>query len=99
MHSQGPPTPSAPQQAPQQYMQQPSPGVLQNPFPYQGVMYTQQMINPTPPQMGQYATPGSTQPRNLVDHSILLTSEEIILQTHNHQYGMPPDSTPTTLET
>jgi len=80
-------------------MQQPPPAVLQNPIPYQGVMNTQQIINPTPPQMGQYPNPGTTQPRNSVDRSILLTSEKILLQTCNHQYGMPPDSTPTTSET
>jgi hypothetical protein len=62
-------------------------------------MNTQQVINPTPSQMGQYATPGATQPRDSVDHNILLTSEEILLQTHNHQYGMPPEATPTTSET
>jgi hypothetical protein len=75
------------------------PTVFQNPIPYQGVMNTQQVINPTSPQMGQYATPGATQPRNLVDRSILLTNEEILLQTQNRQYGMPSDSTPTTSET
>jgi hypothetical protein len=31
----------APQQAPQQYVQQPPPSVLQNPIPHQGVMKTQ----------------------------------------------------------
>jgi hypothetical protein len=73
--------------------------VLQNPIPYQGVMNTQQVINPTPPQMGQYPNLGATQPENSVDCSVLLTSEEILLQTCNRQYGMPPDSTPTTSET
>jgi hypothetical protein len=99
MHSQGPLTPSTPPHSPQQYVQQPPPATLQNPIPYQGVMTTQQMINPTPPQMGQYATPSTTPPRDLVDRSIFLTNEEILLQTRNHQYGMPLDSTPTTLET
>jgi hypothetical protein len=62
-------------------------------------MNTQQVINPAPPQMGQYPNPGTTQPENSVDRSVLLTSEEILLQTHNRQYGMLPDSTPTTSET
>jgi hypothetical protein len=38
-----------PQQAPQQYMQQPPLVVLQNPIPHQGVMNTQQDMQPTPP--------------------------------------------------
>jgi hypothetical protein len=54
---------------------------------------------PYPPQMGQYPNPGASQPVNPVDRSVLLTNEEILLQTRNRQYGMPPDSTPTTLET
>jgi hypothetical protein len=55
------------------------------------MMNTQQEINSTPPQMGQYKNPGHNQPRNPVDHNILLTSEEeILLQTRGHQYGMPP---------
>jgi hypothetical protein len=41
--------PPAPQQAPQQYVQQQPPFVLQNPIPHQGVMNTQQEIRPTPP--------------------------------------------------
>jgi hypothetical protein len=99
MNSQGPPTPSAPQQAPQYYLQ-PFPRIFfQNPIPYQGVMNTQQVIKPTPPQMGQYPNSDTTQTENLVARSVLLTNEEILLQTHNHKYGMPPDSTSTTLET
>jgi hypothetical protein len=62
-------------------------------------MNTQQVINPTPPKMGQYTTLGATQPMNSVDCSILLSNEEILLQSRNRQYGMPPDSTPTTSET
>jgi hypothetical protein len=99
MNSQGPLAPPAPQHAPQQYFQPPPPSVFQNPIPYQGVMNTQQVINPAPPQMGQYPNPGATQPGNSVDRSVLLTNEEILLQTRNHQYSMPPESTPTTLET
>jgi hypothetical protein len=89
-----PPAPPAPQQAPQQYLQQPPPTVLQNPIPHQGVMNTQQEMHPAPPQMGQYQNPG-----NLVDHNILLTSEEeILLQMRSRQYNAPPESTPTTSE-
>jgi hypothetical protein len=34
---------------------------------------------------------------NLADHTILLTSEEeVLLQTHTHQYSAHPDSIPTT---
>jgi hypothetical protein len=89
-----PPAPPAPQQAPQQYVQQPPPAVLQNPIPHQGVMNTQQEMHPAPPQMGQYQNPGTP-----ADHTILLTSEEeILLQTHSRQYNAPPESTPTTSE-
>jgi hypothetical protein len=98
MNSQGTLAPPAPQQAPQPYIQQPNPTMLQNPIPHQGVMNTQQAIDPTLPQMGQYSTPGATQPKSSVDHSVLLTSEEILLETRNRQYGMPPYSTPTTSE-
>jgi hypothetical protein len=62
-------------------------------------MNTQQVINPASPQMGQYPNPGATQPGNLVNCNVLLTNEEIILQTRNRQYGMPTKSTPTILET
>jgi hypothetical protein len=83
-----------PQQAPQQYVQQPPPKMLQNPIPHQGVMSTQQEMHPAPPQMGQYQNLGTP-----VDHTILLTSEEeILLQTHSRQYCTPPKPTPTTSE-
>jgi hypothetical protein len=89
-----PPTPPVPQQAPQQYFQQPLLVVLQNPITHQGVMNTQQEIHPVPPQMGQYQKPG-----NPTDRNILLTSkEEFFLQKHSHQYNAPLESTPTTLE-
>jgi hypothetical protein len=52
-----------------------------------------------PPQIGQYTTPGTTQPRDLIDRNIFLTNEEILLQTHSRQYSMPLDSTSTTSET
>jgi hypothetical protein len=96
-----PPSPAqpAPQQAPQQYVQQPPPILPPNPITHQGVMTTQHMIHPTPPQMGQSATPGTTQPRDSVDRSIFLTNEEIHLQTCSRQYSMPLDSTSTTSET
>jgi hypothetical protein len=49
--------------------------------------------------MGKYQNLGPIQPGNLANHNILLTGEEeIILQTCGCQYGMPPDSTPTTYE-
>jgi hypothetical protein len=68
--------------------------VLQKPIPHQGVMNTQQNMHPAPPQMGQYQNPG-----NLLDHNILLTSEEeIIFQMRSRQYNAPHESTPTTLE-
>jgi hypothetical protein len=87
-----PPAQPTPQQAPQQYFQQPPLVVLQNPIPHQGVMNTQQEMHPSPPQMGQYQNPG-----NLADRNILLTSEEeILLQMHSRQYNAPPESTPTT---
>jgi hypothetical protein len=66
-----PPTLPALQQAPQQYGQQPPQTVMKNPIPHQGVMNTQQEILPTPPQLGQYLNPN-----NLVDRTILVTSEE-----------------------
>jgi hypothetical protein len=46
------PSSHAPQQAPQQYLQQPPPTVLKNPIPHQGVMNTQHEVHPAPPQMG-----------------------------------------------
>jgi hypothetical protein len=89
-----PPAPLAPPQAPQQYVQQPPPVVLQNPIPHQGVMNTQQGRHPASPRMGQYPNPSTP-----ADHTILLTSEEeVLIQMHNRQYSAPPDSTPTTSE-
>jgi hypothetical protein len=86
--------PPAPQPAPQQYVQQPPPTVLQNIILHQGVMNTQQDMQPTPPQLGQYPNPG-----NPADCTILLTSEEeVLLQTCNRQYITPPESSPTTSE-
>jgi hypothetical protein len=62
-------------------------------------MNNQQEIIPTPPQMGQYQNSGPNQLGNPADRNILLTSEEeIILQTHDCQYSVPPESTPTTSE-
>jgi hypothetical protein len=84
----------APQQTPQQYVQQPPPAVLQNSIPHQGVINTQQDTQHPPPQVGQYLNPN-----NPVDRTILLTSEEeILLQTHNHQYHAPTESPPISLE-
>jgi hypothetical protein len=51
------PAQPAPQQAPQQYVQQPPPAVLQNPIPHQGVINTQQDTQHPPPQVGQYLNP------------------------------------------
>jgi hypothetical protein len=90
-----PPTPAqpAPQQAQQQYVQQPPPAVLQNPIPHQGVVNTQQDAQRPPPQAGQYHNPN-----NPAERTILLTSEEeILLQTRNRQY--PAESTSTSPET
>jgi hypothetical protein len=95
MNTQRPPTPPAPQSTPQHYLQPPPLVIFQNPIPYQGVMNTQQEINSAPPQMGQYQNSGP----NPVDRNILhIREEEILLQTHDRQYNMPPDSTPTTSE-
>jgi hypothetical protein len=45
--------------------------------------------------VGQYLNPN-----NLVDRTIILTSEEeILLQTRNHQYHAPTESPPIPLET
>jgi hypothetical protein len=41
--------PLAPQQALQKYVQQPTPAMLQNPIPHQGLMNTQHDMQPTPP--------------------------------------------------
>jgi hypothetical protein len=90
-----PPSPAqpAPQQAQQQYAQQP-PAVLQNPIPHQGVINTQQDAQHPPPQMGQYHNPN-----NPAERTILLTSEEeILLQTRNRQYPPTAESTPTSTE-
>jgi hypothetical protein len=73
----------------------PPPVVLQNPIPYQGVINTQQDMQHPPPQVGQYLNPN-----NPTDRTILLTSEEeILLQTHNHQYHEPTESLPIPPET
>jgi hypothetical protein len=89
----------APQKAPQQYLQQPSPVVLQNPIPHQGVMNTPQEVHPTPLQIGKYQNPGPIHPRNPTDRNILLISEEeILLQTHSFHYGVPTESNPTISE-
>jgi hypothetical protein len=93
-----PPTPAqpAPQQAQQQYVQQPPPAVLQNPIPHQGVVNTQQDAQRPPPQAGPYHNPN-----NPAERTILLTSEEeILLQTRNRQYpaestSTPPETNPT----
>jgi hypothetical protein len=90
-----PPSPAqpAPQQAQQQYAQQP-PAVLKNPIPHQGVINTQQDAQHPPPQMGQYHNPN-----NPAERTILLTSEEeILLQTRNRQYPPTAESTPTSIE-
>jgi hypothetical protein len=91
-----PPSPAqpAPQQAQQQYAQQP-PAVLQNPIPHQGVVNTQQDTQHPPPQVGQYHNPN-----NPAERTILLTSEEeILLQTRNRQYPAPAESTPISADT
>jgi hypothetical protein len=99
MNTQDPPAPHAPQQDPQQYLQQPPLVVLQNPIPHQGVMNTQQEVHTAPPQMGQYQNPGPNQLGNMANHNILLTiEEEILLQTHGHQYIFLPEYTPSTSE-
>jgi hypothetical protein len=90
-----PPSPAqpAPQQAQQQYAQQP-PAVLQNPIPHQGIINTQQDTQHPPPQMRQYHNPN-----NPAERTILLTSEEeILLQTRNRQYPPTAESTPTSTE-
>ena len=57
-------------------------------------MNTQQDMQPTPPQLGQYLNPS-----NPIDRTILLTSEEeVLLQTRSRQYRKPPKSSPTTSE-
>jgi hypothetical protein len=73
-------------------VQQLPPTVLQNPILDQGVMNTQQEMHLVPPQMGQYANPGTP-----TDRTILLTSEEeVLLQTCSRQYSAHPDPAPTT---
>jgi hypothetical protein len=89
------PAQTAPQQAPQQYVQQPPPTMMQNPIPHQGVISTQQDTQHPPPQVGQYHNPN-----NPAERTILLTSEEeILLQTRNCQYHTPTESTPISPET
>jgi hypothetical protein len=52
-----------------------------------------------PHLMGQYQNPGPNKVRNLVHRKILLPNEEdILLQTRSHQYGVPPEYTPTNSE-
>jgi hypothetical protein len=52
--------PPAPQQVPQQYVQHPPLTMLQNPIPHQGVMNTQQEMQPAPPQVGPYHNLGTS---------------------------------------
>jgi hypothetical protein len=90
-----PPALPTPQQAPQQYVQQLPPAMLQNPILYQGVVNTQQDMQPTPSQLGQYLNPN-----NPADRTILLTSEEeVLLQTRSRQYCAPVESPPIPPET
>jgi hypothetical protein len=89
------PAQPVPQQAPQQYVQQPPPVVLQNRIPHQGVINTQQDTQHPPPQVGQYLNPN-----NPAERTILLNSEEeILLQTCNRQYHALAESPPITPET
>jgi hypothetical protein len=72
----------------------PTPVVLQNPIPHQGVINTQPDMQPTPPQLGQYPNTGTS-----ANFTILLTSEEeVLLQTCSHQYFTPSESSPNTSE-
>jgi hypothetical protein len=45
--------------------------------------------------MGEYPNPGQGQPDNSSTCRILMTSEDIHIQTHIRQYCMPIDSNPT----
>jgi hypothetical protein len=66
--------------------------MLQNPIPHQGVMNTQQDMQPTIPHIEQYPNPS-----NPTDCTILLTSdEEVLLQKRSHQYSTTHESAPTT---
>jgi hypothetical protein len=65
MNTENHPTPPAPQQAPQHYLQPPPPMIFQNPIPHQGIMNTQQEVHPTPPPMWKYKNPGPLQLGNL----------------------------------
>jgi hypothetical protein len=89
-----PPAPPAPQQAPQQYLQQPPPTVLQNPIPHQGVMNTQQEMHPAPPQMGQYQNPGNQR----IAISSSLAKKKFFYKCAVVNTMHPPESTPTTSE-
>jgi hypothetical protein len=71
--------------------------MLQKHIPHQCVMNTQQYVNPSPSQMVQYQNPGPIHLGNTTNHNILLTTEEeILLQTRDRQYSVPPKNTPTT---
>jgi hypothetical protein len=74
-------------------VKQPPPIVLQNPIPHQGVINTQQDAQRPPPQAVQYHNPNNPAERTI----LLISEEEILLQTRNHQY--PAKSTPIAPET
>jgi hypothetical protein len=89
------PAQPATQQAPQQFVQQLPPVVLQNPIQHQGVINTQQDTQHPPSQGGPYLNPN-----NPADRTILLTSEEeILLQMRSRQYHAPAESPPLPPET
>jgi hypothetical protein len=97
MNPQWAPNPQGPPQGPPTYIPPPPPTVLQNPIPHQGVINTQPEGVQHPHPQGKFPPPEQPHPGNTTDHSILLTTEEeILLQTHSHQYGTSPDPLPTT---
>ena len=64
---------------------------MQDPFPHQGVVNTQQQTPHTHPSRGN--------PHNNPNHDIFMIGEDILLQTHNQNYEAPSEPSPSTSTT
>ena len=94
VHCQGQAAPQAPPNSPQP--QQP-PLVLQNPLPTQGVVNTEPLAPPqtnAPTQQITYAAPDQPMFDSGTHHLLMMSSDEVNLQTRRNQYGSTPEVPP-----